>query len=64
MNLDNEQKEYLGKEEVSQEGPGAKTKTCDHYQWSEMLFKVIPIQTTDFFVDVESKNNRMMHATS
>ena len=59
-NIDNQSSpvKYLGKEEVSQEGPGAKTKTCDHYQWSEMLFKVIPIQTTDFFVDVESKNNR------
>jgi len=42
---------YLGKETVTQEGQGALTKECDHYQWSELLFKTIPLQTTDFFVD-------------
>ena len=42
---------YLGKKKVSQEGTAAETRTCDHYQWSEMIFHVIPTQTTDFYVD-------------
>ena len=47
---------YLGKETVTQEGIGALTKECDHYQWSELLFKTIPIQTTDFYVDSSGKS--------
>jgi hypothetical protein len=46
---------YLGKVRVEQQGVGGKTETCDHYQWSEMLFHVIPIQTTDFFVSAGTK---------
>ena len=44
---------YLGRATVSQEGSAtakAKTETCDRYRWSEMLFHVVPIQTTDFYV--------------
>ena len=46
---------YLGKVRVEQQVVGGKTETCDHYQWSEVLFHVIPIQTTDFFVDAGTK---------
>jgi hypothetical protein len=52
---------YHGAATVSQEGgraaSKAKTETCDHYQWSEMLFHVVPIQTTDFYVYRERKGN-------
>ena len=46
---------YLGKATVTQEGKGGLTKECDHYQWSELLFNTIPIQTTDFYVDNSGK---------
>jgi hypothetical protein len=46
---------YQGRATVSQEEGSsakakAKTETCDRYRWSEMLFHVVPVQTTDFYV--------------
>ena len=42
---------YMGRKSVSQEGTGAETKECDVYEWSELLFHLLPMQTTDFYVD-------------
>ena len=39
------------KDKVTQEGEAAETRVCDHYRWSEMILKLIPFQTTDFYVD-------------
>merc|ERR1719506_522023 len=41
----------LGAESVTQQGPAAETKTCERYQWTETLFKTIPMERTDFWVD-------------
>jgi hypothetical protein len=42
---------YLGKATATQQGSGAESKQCDVYEWSELLFHLVPMQTTDFFVD-------------
>ena len=46
----------LGKEFVKHpKSIGGDAKSCEHWQWSETIFKVIKMQTTDFFVDNSGK---------
>jgi len=43
----------LGKASVTQPAiAGGTTKTCEHWRWTETLLKLIPLQKTDFFVDM------------
>ena len=42
----------MGQEIVTQTGaPAGTTKTCEKYRWTETVLKVVPMQTTNFYVD-------------
>jgi hypothetical protein len=42
----------LGKQEVRQpKSIGGQAKTCEHWKWTETIFGVVPMETTDFYVD-------------
>jgi hypothetical protein len=44
----------LGAVKISQQGPAAETKTCEHFQWTETLFHTVPMEQTDFYVDMST----------
>jgi len=43
---------------------GGDAKTCERWHWSETVFKVIKMQTTDFFVDNSGKTPAPFFSTS
>ena len=42
----------LGAHPYTQKGPAGTTKTCEKWQWTETLLKVIRMEKTDFYVDM------------
>eukprot|EP00937_MAST-01D_sp_MAST-1D-sp2_P000021 g21.t1 len=43
--------------QVKQDGPAGLAADCEHWRWTETLLKLIPMQKTDYYVNMENASN-------